>query len=697
MNIFLLVLRYTPIVLIAALAGTGLIVVNPGLFWDDWVWWFQSPSANIQIGRELGIWWGGYLSNAIYAAENPVLVLRLIALFSWIISALAFAYVALRVFRLEVRESVELFLLIVACHLGLIRFLNSVALYNAYIALFWLGVALSVKLLPKSKLRFLTLPFFFFSFYLNSLILLYGFFLMILFVYHAGKNTSLIDWLHQLPGTWRQLREYARISLAYMRSGIRSSVISYLKVYWVFVLLPFVFVAHKKLTKAGSDLYSGYNEIYIGKIISAIAKTFSVVNKLLKGFFEQLINDVPFSWIVIGTLVALLAITAMPRQRRSVSWRQVSFRLLIAVALAYYSLFPYVAVNKPPVVSDFYESRHVLVAIPAVVLLIHTLLISIGTACFNGNMLWGFTRNLVLAILIGGSLSASVLTAAQLWEDWYRQIAIHKHLERNADWLGDARLFLFQDQVPMRAWNRKIWNYEYTGMVVRAFGGRSRMGVSVDEYQSWPKKVPLLQNGKLKERFNMGDFSFGDGSPIVAITTTLGEEPVNRKDLLHRIIKSLIYCEPLPDFDTCIKVSSAFVRQDAEERILEMLDLQDAIYKYQQDRGVFPYSAPQGSGDRSWLTHHIIKSKGAGYYVGAQDSIGNIPGLFPDYIKQPLSMGKDRFSESYYVYMSDGIDFKLIYVDAAAIPYVKQARPSWIDKTRPESAYGFWTGGAVNW
>lgn len=690
-----LFLRCLPIAAIAALAGTGFIVANPGLFWDDWVWWFQSPESNIQIGKELGIWWGGYLSNAIYGATNPVLVLRLMALFSWIVSAIAFSYVAARTLRLDVRESIELFLLIAVCHIGLIRFINSVALYNVYIMSFWLGAALLAKFSFSPRLSLLSLPFFFFSFYLNSFLSVYVLILAALFFYCAGGNFITLSKWASIPTDWRLFRQHVRTFLSELYSVARGNVVPFMKRHWAFVLLPLVFIAQKRLLAVSSDFYGDYNSISAANAWTALSKTFSVLAQVLKDYFHQLSHDVPPGWIAIAAVAAFLAILVLPRQKQNVVRRQIMHRLLVAVTLAYFAVLPYVVVNKPPNVRDFYESRHILVAIPALMLFVHALLFSTAGAYSRGKWFAGLTRSAILALLIGASVGASTLVAFRLWKDWYRQIAILDHLKRNADSLMNARLFIFEDLVPMKIGDRKIWNYEYTGMLVRAFGDRSRMGVSLQEYQSWPKKIALLNNGKMKERFNMSGFNFGDGSPIAITRTVVNNGRGFERQDFYEVAKSLLSGQPLPEAEKFTAVSTNFADIEVDRRVREMHDLLTAIFNYRKNFGYFPRLDSERDEKLVSLSGHVIKTFGGTFFTGAPDVIGDIPGLFPTYMVRPNAMNRSRDNDSYYIYLSDGADFKLVYVDAGGMAYAKQAHPFLVDKVR--GGYGFWTDGAIDW
>lgn len=135
-------LRYFPLLAFSLLAGSFVIVGNPGLFWDDWVWIYQDPAENLRIGNELGIWWAGHLSNAIYATKNPVLLLKIVTLLACLIAAVAASYTLWKCNIIDITEAVLLTALLVSSHVAIVRFLNSVTMYNVYIASFWIGCAL---------------------------------------------------------------------------------------------------------------------------------------------------------------------------------------------------------------------------------------------------------------------------------------------------------------------------------------------------------------------------------------------------------------------------------------------------------------------------------------------------------------------------------------------------------------------------
>lgn len=690
-----LVIRFLPIALFCSLAGTALIVANPGLFWDDWVWWFQSAHSNIQIGKELGIWWGGYLSNAIYATSNPVLVLRLIALLSWIFSALAFVYVATHIFRLEGRESVEIFLLIVASHVGLIRFLNSVALYNVYIAFFWIGAALLIKLSRGTRWRWLSLPFFFFSFYLNSLISIYFIMLVMIFAH------SNISW-EKLTFTWRsrinewQIKKAIEACLLLLKNDIKTNIFKFAKVYFLFILLPVLFYVVKRILSVHSDFYGGYNRVSFNKAIVAVSKTWEVLPRLLKDYVWSLHNGVPSVWLLAGTIIIFVFALALPHQVHQPKVPKLIQRFLIVIVLAYFSVFPYVVVGKPPKINDFYESRHALVVIPAIIIFLHTVILTI---CEFISKVVSFSqqiRNVLVSVLIGFSIASSINFSFMLWGDWYRQKAIIDHLEEKANIYKQYDLFIIQDNVPLKIKDRTIWNYEYTGMLVDAIGGRRRMGVSLNEYQSWPPNIDLLHNQKMKERFNMGDFKMDGSTRVALLTTTINKHNFRKKDLVD-VAEHFLFSKEMPRPADFVAVDVRPLEINVESRLTEIRRMVDGLFSYRRDFGHFPRSGLSSSVDSQNCDAFRIKSDPSGFHGAPYNLIGDVPGLFPSYLPRPDSMGIQHYPDQYFLYISDGCDFKLVFASVGEIAFAKQTHPSMIDKTRPETAFGFWTDRAIDW
>lgn len=172
---------------LAMFSGTILVLLNPGLFWDDWLWINKSAQEFEKIGIQMGVWWSGYLSAILYGSKYTVIILRLTSFFCWIISGYVLSKIAYRLKILSALDSYFFFLIYINCHFALIRFLPSVAIYTMYIAAFWVAIYLHVFFKYNKYLIALSYALFVISFHLNSLILFYAVFLIIIFV-NINKN-----------------------------------------------------------------------------------------------------------------------------------------------------------------------------------------------------------------------------------------------------------------------------------------------------------------------------------------------------------------------------------------------------------------------------------------------------------------------------------------------------------------------------
>jgi len=133
----------------------------------------------------------------------------------------------------------------------------------------------------------------------------------------------------------------------------------------------------------------------------------------------------------------------------------------------------------------------------------------------------------------------------------------------------------------------------------------------------------------------------------------------------------------------------AFERVQAEERVAEIFDIVKALDAYKLDHGQYPSTAQAPQNGIPF--HTLSPSKN----IAPPIARGDIPGLFPRYMTRSASMAPHPSGDPTYLYISDGLDFKLVYADPPDFAYAKQAHPALIDPVR--AAYGTWTSGAKNW
>jgi hypothetical protein len=684
-------IRSLPLLILAALAGTWLIILNPGMYWDDWVWVFQPPEAHIEVGRELGVWWSGYFNNFIYSFQNSVFILRIIAFVGWCIGAFCFTWVIKGVLSLTTREALEIGALIIASQACLIRFLNSTAFYNVYFMAFWIGAAVFIYAYHSKYSRLLSIPFFLFSFYLNSFLVVYcGGLLVIFITYVLQQDIKGNQFVPQKD---------------FLRNFILNSkkIFSYQKETWfkvfknfivslnIFILLPGVFFLVTKLMTTQSKLYGSYNHIEVGLIFGSFFQAIPLFFKVLNAYFS-LYERVPLLWILFFTILIYACVFLLQKNNVELTWPRILRKYFLAIAIFSLSIAPYLIVKKTPDLRDFYESRHGLIAIPAIILFIQGSLDLILKLVSKRVKSINKIRDFIFALLMGCSIASSNIFAMQLWGDWLRQSAIINFLADNKKVLETVNLFIIYDNSLNKIGNRKIWNYEYTGNVHQVMNKQSYFAVDHSELESWPPDVPLVHEDELKKRFLMSNFQFSDQTSIVALIVENTTKKFNKHEFI-KLVKSYISLKPEFFPEKFIKVSVTSVANTTSEQIIELQKINKALEQYKLKNGAYPPSQILTSKAKiiPQLKIHGLRTD-----ISAPLPIyGNIPYLFPKYLTKPALMSNPNSLGASYVYFSDGIDYKLVYMNSADVFFIKQSHPDMIDPKR--QGYGFWTDGAENW
>ncbi|WP_250499864.1 hypothetical protein [Caballeronia sp. GAWG1-5s-s] len=666
----------------AIFGGTALIVCNPGYFWDDWVWLFQSPADSIRIGKELGVFWGGYLTNAINALAYPSLALRAVALITWLISGAAICFVLRRTNQISRREAVELFLIYAAAHIVPIRFLTSVALYNVYIAVFWCATALLIAGRRATGMRIASAVLFFLSFYLNSLILMYGLLIALMgleAIRHAVTVPPRAMWKRDtiapnLKAIWKQ-------SLAPLRVFAKDHVL--------FLALPFIFVIAKRLTTAKSPLYNNYNDVNRRAIIGSIGDSFTLIRPVLRDWFSTSSRTVPPLALVIACIVCFLLLRLLPKRSGRTTWKTALMQLVLGLLIFASAIYPYIVVNKTPDLTSFYDARNIMPAVAGLVLVMVALANFIDYGFAYVPFLRRYGRDLLIGYVIGASVCAGFVSGLGLWHDWFRQVATMTWLSAQSDALRNVGTFVFNDSSSKGAYRgRALINYEYTGNLVYTFGGRSRLGISLHEYNTLPPRVQVLMDPYMMHRFNFGDWKIEKPHVIVSITD--GQVPLTDErvlDLVGAYLQGENWRAELLHNYYHFDLANEFI--ETEQRVDEMNRIAKALAAYRLEHKLYPTVPEARSG--SLPTLQIDASD----HMSPPVVIGDIPDLFPQYLERPDSMHPRPLNQPNYLYISNGNDYKLVYANALDQAYAKQAHPALFDPVR--GGYGVWTSDARYW
>lgn len=502
--------------LISAYFTAALFFTNQILIWDDLVWFNSSIEQLRDVANQLGFWWLAGVNEWIYTLDNPNTFLTAVGFFSHLVAIYFIGAILLRLNILDEMQSVFWVACCIFSPFLLIRYTNSVAFYNLYLAMFSLALYLHISF-KSVVIRIISAVLFFASFSLQSLIPAY--FLFISFATKKDiayiKDNALEALISLFSKKGNPLLALKNI-IQYFRTTLKSQIL--------YFILPFLFIAVKSFapaTTAAANPYTTYNFPKLDLILTGpFVSIFYMLKDLLRipvfsiretGAFTLLASSLVV-FTVIFIAVKILKIAPKPRDNQSNgNLKSNIFYLMVLAAVLYW---PYVLVGKAPVLSSFTDARHMLTAQPvmyAIILIVMSELSrKVGPYLKMPNIL-GFLSLSIFTIFIFGK------TLTQGSNIWWHHVVNDFIVERLEKVKNSEKLWIFDAQ-QHNALSHSPYNYEYTGLLIKAFGGKDNFGISKDEYLAWNQPVDLLREPYFKERYNIIDYVHTDSFNEVVIS-----------------------------------------------------------------------------------------------------------------------------------------------------------------------------------
>lgn len=703
--------------LFCGLAGTGLIVLNPGLFWDDWVWRFTAKDEFLRLGVELGAWWSGHLSIAIFNLADPVLGMRLTSLLAWLAGGAAIAVLLPRLKLASPAESLLWLALFASCHLGLIRFIVSVSMYNVYIAAFWIAWALIAVYPRRFWAQAASVLLLLLAFHLSSMLVLYGV-LVLWLVWEEFASAASADDAVSNPAA-------SSVSLV---SRLFQSALAAFRAYPHVFLAPFIFVLVVKVpslvllktSQAPVNFYSRYNFFNPLDLLLSLPRAIAYVPRVIAEYIS-LPRTAIGQAVTIGLFVTVLwlmtvAVGAAQRPRA----RQAFIQLATGLFLILCGVFPYFVVGKPPILADYYEGRHILVAIPGVCL-VFVALAGLFAAMLPARLpCWiaAGARNAVVAMVVALSLTQAISLSLALLVDWLRQQTIIEYVRDNRDKIDGFGLVIFNEETErLKIGERYIWNYEYTGMLLGVFGKQTHLGLSKHEYVNSPISSPLFRHASYLQRYNAKEFDFDAPHLILSIENGEGAQKLSARKAIAVMID---YWARRPvryaDLDV-VRIRPSLESREADHTMVALKTIAQALEKFRSDNGYYPLTTRDVPVETKFGRLSIdsllekpesleVQIKGASKpkpKVEKSEPEDEAPiewhqRLAPKYIERnQLLLGCRDFDDRRcgVLYLSNGVDYKLLKRNPRDVPYARQAFGEFFDAKR--QLYGLWTDGAHKW
>lgn len=279
----------TLLVILYALAWGGLLFSSTGIYWDDWIYVSIAPDQVLQLTRELGLPWVGFL--LLFLLRMGPVAYHALSLLFYLSVGISTLAIARRVPLLTSGEGVFVAALVLVLPLMAARHVLIDQYYALSLALFYLAWYLLVRSTDPRRLTIWIAGTLFGASFTTSSLLPFYLLPMVHFWHHRAHRTGM-------------------------------PVPSYLRRYWALLILPFAWYLAKGALFQPYGLYAGYNEVALDSLWAPTI-LLAVSAFPLAGLY---VARRGMSTPAMGILTALLAGT---------------FLIVLAI-------YPYLVVDRPP-------------------------------------------------------------------------------------------------------------------------------------------------------------------------------------------------------------------------------------------------------------------------------------------------------------------------------------------------------------
>ncbi len=451
---------------LVALITHGLIVLNDGVYADGWLIyrfleeknWSSLSTLFVQAGLPLFLplhWFMGSLPNFVLAyhvaalaclAASGLLIYEIGYLTGYVSrqDSLLIALLSLTYPAFQVAGEIDIFPYVFAS------------------CLFWLGVLLALLAEHRDKLahyvlRIGALICFFLSFGVNSFLVFYfGFLLLLALAVRRWKSLSMGATLTRLLP--RRLD---------------------------YILLPFLYWILKEILFPRYGVYADYNRFTFSLPVLSIrlfSFLYNGVYAQFNGALQELLNQPALG--LLGMLAVLWAATTFSKAAVDPAAKPYALFGYGALLLGL-GIFPYIAVGLAPGQTGFSTRHSLLLSLPVALVIVATgrLLFSAPPTGFS-HLGWIF-----LTVLLLGFGSSTIFHYLDWQARWAKDRSLMTNLRR-LDGAGKYSVYWVDDQYPLGGEDTYRF-YEWSAMFKEVWGDETRIGL--DQRYSTPNDLTDLK------------------------------------------------------------------------------------------------------------------------------------------------------------------------------------------------------------
>jgi len=456
----------------------GLMLLNRGLFWDEWMYFRQSRELLVDLGRQLGSTWPDITSWLPFGSPFSIWATRVLMFACFLGVALLTLRLSRRLCHLDAEARIVLASLVAVFPVMSARDAIADFPYPVSLALFMFGWALLDGTIDARGWRawlprVTALVAFFLSFRTASL----GMFYIVPVVWMIWRSGV----------TWHRPKEMAFAALRRFDMAIP------LLVFWLL----------RTSAAAPSGLFADYNILTWDSFAAARHLVPQALQQSLVEAFTRMPEVAWWPAVLLGALAAGVALrsattgeaTDVSRRRSVAIWLMTAGTGLALVVLAVY---PYLAVGKIPGFTEFLTRHQLLVPFGAALIIV-----GLVRALTDGAGLPHAVRVGLFTVVIAVCVGTVVGDHLSYQREWYKQIGMIEAL-RQAPEARAGHAFLFDDRVKRLNINDRAWRrfYEYAGLFEQAFGTHDRFGADVRDYA---KRQPGYFTSRYVTAFKLED------------------------------------------------------------------------------------------------------------------------------------------------------------------------------------------------
>ena len=468
-------------------AGWGLLLLATGRYWDDWAALDLSAKATAEWSRQQGLFWQLDLLGVLSALPGTERIGHIMTFFAFLACALILHRLLRAVPTVSVRARVMIPAIFAVFPVNSARFALVTLMYAISLAVFmiaWWIIAVDLSR-PTLWRKAVAGGLLIFAMLSTASLLVF----------------SMVIPAYVLWARWADLR---------IPGGRRSLAVGY----GFLLALPVVAWVVRSMALQPSGLYVGYNELKLSGALQALGT-------VPGAFMASLVNPmaVAFSSGVWISLVGALVLYGLIFRRFTVAdvpfthWSRDLQLLGVGFAVFILAVFPYLAVGKVPQ-ANYWDSRHqLLVPFGAALLLYAAVALLVRALRLEPRV-----AALALCVLLSGFAVGDLQMSLDYQGDWYKQVSLLRRMAESED-LQAASMAVFLDRAP---WPRGYSFYEYNGMMHRAFGDATRLGIA--DYH-----LHLLRDIKALRSFEQYNFwQYRETPNRVRVTITPGLRDVRK-------------------------------------------------------------------------------------------------------------------------------------------------------------------------